>query len=152
GTAMVLERPGGPLVVRERSAPVPGPGQVAIDVSACGVCRTDLHLFDAELPDIPYPIVPGHQIVGRIVEAGVGVPRVRVGERVGVPWLGYTCGSCDYCTHGRENLCDRARFTGYQIDGGYAARCVADARYVHALPDGYDDLAVAPLLCAGVIG
>jgi propanol-preferring alcohol dehydrogenase len=150
--AMVLERPGGPLVRRQRAVPRPAPGQILLEVSACGVCRTDLHLLDAELPDIPYPIVPGHQIVGRVAATGAGVTGVRVGERVGVPWLGYTCGHCDYCTHDHENLCDAARFTGYQLDGGYATRCVADARYALTLPDRYDDLAVAPLLCAGLIG
>jgi propanol-preferring alcohol dehydrogenase len=150
GSAMVLERAGGPLVPRERAVAKPGPGQVLIEVTACGVCRTDLHLLDSELPDIAYPIVPGHQVVGRVLTTGAGVTHLHVGERVGVPWLGYTCGRCDYCTH--EHLCDAARFTGYQIDGGYATHCAADARYALALPDRYDDLAVAPLLCAGVIG
>ena len=131
---------------------MPAPGQVLIEVVACGVCRTDLHLLDAELPDIPYPIVPGHQIVGRVAGTGEGVAGLRVGQRVGVPWVGYTCGACDHCRHGRENLCDDARFTGYQIDGGYASHCVADARYAVGLPDGYADLEVAPLLCAGLIG
>jgi propanol-preferring alcohol dehydrogenase len=149
---MVLEHPRGPLIMRERSVPVPGPGQVSIEVAACGVCRTDLHLLDSELPDIPYPIVPGHQIVGRVLAVGKDITHLRPGQRIGVPWLGYTCGSCDYCTHEQENLCDAARFTGYQIDGGYATHCLADARYALALPDGYDDLAVAPLLCAGLIG
>ncbi|HXJ33771.1 MAG TPA: zinc-dependent alcohol dehydrogenase family protein [Candidatus Eisenbacteria bacterium] len=149
---MVLEHPHGPLVRRERSVPVPAPGQVLVEVVACGVCRTDQHLLDAELPDIPYPIVPGHQIVGRVAGTGEGVAGLRVGQRVGVPWVGYTCGACDHCRHGRENLCDDARFTGYQIDGGYASHCVADARYAVGLPDGYADLEVAPLLCAGLIG
>lgn len=149
---MVLESPRGPLVLRHRARPEPGPGQVRIAISACGVCRTDLHLLDAELPDIRYPIIPGHQIVGRIEAVGDGVAALQIGQRVGVPWLGHTCGHCDYCGHGQENLCDDARFTGYQIDGGYATHCVAEAAYAFALPDGYDDLAVAPLLCAGLIG
>jgi propanol-preferring alcohol dehydrogenase len=149
---MVLESPGGPLVPRTREVPVPDRGQVVLEVAACGVCRTDLHLLDSELPDIVYPIVPGHQVVGRVVTVGSGVTTVRVGQRVGVPWLGYTCGRCQYCLHEQENLCDAARFTGYQIDGGYATHCCADARYAFALPQSYDDLAVAPLLCAGVIG
>ncbi|HXG29234.1 MAG TPA: alcohol dehydrogenase catalytic domain-containing protein, partial [Nevskiales bacterium] len=146
--AMVLEQPRGPLVPRERAIPEPGPGQLLVAVSACGVCRTDLHLLDAELPDIPYPIIPGHQVVGRVLK-GEGLP---AGTRVGIPWLGSSCGHCDFCAHGQENLCDTARFTGYQLDGGYATHCVADARYCFALPEGYDDLAVAPLLCAGLIG
>jgi propanol-preferring alcohol dehydrogenase len=125
---------------------------VLIAVSACAVCRTDLHLLDGELPDIGYPIVPGHQIVGHIVAVGAGVDSQRSGSRVGVPWLGWTCGQCDYCLRGQENLCERARFTGYQIDGGYATHAIADARFVFPLPDGYDDRAVAPLLCAGLIG
>jgi propanol-preferring alcohol dehydrogenase len=150
-TAMVLERPHGPLVLRERPLPEPGEGQVLVEVSACGVCRTDLHLLDAELPDIPYPVVPGHQIVGRVLGSGTGGD-MPAGTRVGIPWLGWSCGGCEYCAREQENLCDTARFTGYQIDGGYATHCVADARYCFPLPDGYDDLAVAPLLCAGLIG
>ena len=150
-TAMVLEAPGGVLQPRQRLIPAPGPGQVLIEVSACGVCRTDLHLLDQELDDIRYPIVPGHQIVGRVLRTGAGVDR-RLGTRVGVPWLGWTCGGCAACQRGDENLCDSARFTGCQIDGGYASHCLADARYVFDLPDGVDDLAVAPLLCAGLIG
>lgn len=150
--AMVLERPGGPLVLRERPLPVPHPQEVLIEVAACGVCRTDLHLLDGELPGITYPIIPGHQIVGRVAARGAAGGALHVGERVGVPWLGWTCGSCEYCGSGHENLCDRARFTGYQVDGGYATHCVADAGFCFPLPDGYDDLAVAPLLCAGLIG
>lgn len=150
--AMVLEKPGGPLMLRERPVPAPADGEVLIEVSACGVCRTDLHLLDTELPDIRYPIVPGHQIVGRVVETGSGVHSLKCGQRVGVPWLGGTCGHCGYCADGRENLCDAARFTGYQIDGGYATHCVADARYAFVLPETYGDLEVAPLLCAGLIG
>jgi len=150
--AMVLEQPRGPLVLRERALPAPQPQQVLIEVAACGVCRTDLHLLDAELSDIRYPIVPGHQIVGRVLAAGNGVTGMHPGQRVGVPWLGSTCGHCAYCGAGQENLCDEARFTGYQIDGGYATHCVADARFVFPLPEGYGDLEVAPLLCAGLIG
>jgi propanol-preferring alcohol dehydrogenase len=148
---MVLEKPGGPLVRREQPRPEPAAGQLLLEVEACGVCRTDLHLLDAELPGIPYPIVPGHQIVARVMRCGTGVS-VETGTRVGVPWLGWTCGNCSYCAAGRENLCDRARFTGYHLDGGYATHCLADARYCFPLPDAYDDLAVAPLLCAGLIG
>jgi propanol-preferring alcohol dehydrogenase len=149
---MVLEHPGGPLVLRERPVPEPGPGQLLIEVAACGVCRTDLHLLESELPDIPYPIVPGHQIVGRVRAVGAGVADIALGDRVGVPWLGWTCGHCRYCLQSQENLCDHARFTGYQIDGGYATHCLADAHYAFALPSAYGDLAVAPLLCAGLIG
>ncbi len=150
--AMVLEHQGGPLVARERKVSEPGPGQVLLEVTACGVCRTDLHLLDAELPEIPYPIVPGHQIVARVRALGAGAGNLRIGQRVGVPWLGWTCGHCEFCAQEQENLCDTARFTGYQINGGYATHCVADSRYVFPLPEGYDDLAVAPLLCAGLIG
>jgi propanol-preferring alcohol dehydrogenase len=152
--AMVLEAPGSPLVLRERPLPQPGPGEVRIEVSTCGVCRTDLHLLDAELPDIHYPIVPGHQIVGRVQALGPGVDAdtLKIGDRVGVPWLGGTCGHCDYCLHEQENLCDDARFTGYQLDGGYATHCVAQAAYCLPLPETIDDLAVAPLLCGGLIG
>ncbi len=149
---MILERPGTGLVLRERPVPAAGAGEVLIAVSACGICRTDLHVLDAEIPDIRYPIVPGHQIVGRILAVGPGVADLSQGQRVGVPWLGATCGRCAFCSSGQENLCDAARFTGCQIDGGYATHCVADARYVFALPEGYGDLEVAPLLCAGLIG
>ncbi len=150
--AQVLEVPRSPLVLRQRPLPVPGPGQVLIDVAACGVCRTDLHLRDAELPSIPYPLIPGHEIVGRIRSCGKGVRDREPGERVGVAWLGFSCGACEDCRAGRENLCPRARFTGYQIDGGYATQALADARYVFPLPAGYGDAEVAPLLCAGLIG
>ena len=132
--AMVLEQPGGPLVARERPPPVAGPGQILIEVAACGVCRTDLHLLDGELPAIPLPIVPGHEIVGRVRALGDDVREPQLGQRVGVPWLGWTCGHCFFCRHGQENLCDNARFTGYQNDGGYASHCVADARYAFACP------------------
>jgi propanol-preferring alcohol dehydrogenase len=150
--AMMLERPGAPLVGRELPQPVPGPGQLLLRVHACAVCRTDLHVADGELPDPKLPLVLGHEIVGRVVERGAGAERFAIGDRVGVPWLGWTCGVCVYCRSGRENLCGRARFTGYQIDGGYAEYTVADERYCFALPAEYDDLAAAPLLCAGLIG
>ncbi len=149
---MVLERAGGPLVMRPRAVSLPAPHQIVIAVHACGVCRTDLHLLDSELPDIRYPIVPGHQVVGRVQARGADVEHLAIGQRVGLPWLGHTCGTCTYCAHGEENLCDEARFTGYQLDGGYASHCVADADYALALPDGLDDIAFAPLLCAGLIG
>jgi propanol-preferring alcohol dehydrogenase len=136
----------------ERVRPSPGAGQVLVRVSACGVCRTDLHVVDAELPDVSNPVVPGHEIVGYVEQKGEGVTGFRTGERVGIPWLGWSCGTCEYCTCGRENLCSRARFTGYQIDGGYAEYAVADARFCFPLPPGYDDLHAAPLLCAGLIG
>jgi alcohol dehydrogenase, propanol-preferring len=150
--AMVLERPGEPLVLKDLPDPVPGPGQIRLDVHACGVCRTDLHIVDGELAEPKLPLVLGHQIVGTVTALGPGVERFAVGERVGVPWLGWTCGVCSYCQTGRENLCDRARFTGYQIDGGYAEQTVADARFAFPLPTGYPDLQAAPLLCAGLIG
>jgi alcohol dehydrogenase, propanol-preferring len=148
---MVLEGPGGPLVERWRVPRQLAPGEVRIKVRACGVCRTDLHLVDDELPSVRHPIVPGHEIVGEVLETGAGVD-LKPGSRVGVPWLGWTCGACDYCRAGQENLCDEARFTGYQIDGGFAEETIADARFVLALPEGIDDLHAAPLLCAGLIG
>ncbi len=150
--AMVLDRPGQPLHLRERPVPQPGPGQILLDVSACGVCRTDLHVVDGELPDPKLPIVPGHEIVGRVAALGNGVAGFEIGERVGVPWLGFTCGICPYCRSNRENLCDAPLFTGYTRDGGYATHTVADARYCFALPKAFDDAAAAPLLCAGLIG
>jgi alcohol dehydrogenase, propanol-preferring len=147
---MVLDRPGTFLREAELPAPEPGPGQVAVAVDACGVCRTDLHVVDGELPEPKLPLVPGHQVVGRVASAGG--ERFAAGERVGVPWLGWTCGECRYCLSGRENLCDRARFTGYQLDGGYAEVVTADERYCFPVPEGNDDLQAAPLLCAGLIG
>jgi propanol-preferring alcohol dehydrogenase len=144
---MVLDRPGTALRVAELATPELAPGQVRIRVHACGVCRTDLHVVDGELPDSKLPLVPGHQVVGTIVE-GDGEP----GARIGVPWLGWTCGECRYCRSGRENLCDRARFTGYHLDGGYADELFADSRFCLSIPDGYSDLQAAPLLCAGLIG
>src|SRR3989441_8898612 len=150
--AMLLEAAGRPL--REAAVPVPkpGPGQLLIQVRACGVCRTDLHVADGELPNPKLPLVLGHEIVGTVADAGAGVDRFAPGDRVGVPWLGWTCGECRFCRTARENLCERARFTGYQIDGGYAEYTVADARYCFALPRGYGDAEAAPLLCAGLIG
>ena len=150
--AMFLSAPGAPLRFEPREDPVPGPGDVRVKVAACGVCRTDLHVVDGELPDIAYPIVPGHEVVGRVDALGAGVRSLKIGERVGVPWLGYTCGECSYCRSGRENLCDRPRFTGYTRDGGFASHLVADARYCFPLGEAGDDVAIAPLLCAGLIG
>jgi propanol-preferring alcohol dehydrogenase len=150
--AMVLERQGEPLRLAELPEPSAGPGQVLLDVHACGVCRTDLHILDGELNEPKLPLVPGHQIVGVVRELGEGVERFAPGDRVGVPWLGWTDGECRYCRSGRENLCDNARFTGYDIDGGYAEAAAADARFCFPIPDGYPDLQAAPLLCAGLIG
>ena len=150
--AMVCEGPGRPLALRTVPRPEPGPGQLLIAVRACGVCRTDLHLVDGELPDPKVPVIPGHEIVGTVAAHGPGVSAPALGTRVGVPWLGWSCGHCGYCATGRENLCADARFTGYQQDGGYAEYAIADARYVFPLPDGYDDVHAAPLLCAGLIG
>ncbi len=150
--AMVLDQARRPLRAAELERPMPGPGQLVIRVHACAVCRTDLHVVDGELPEPKPHLVPGHEIVGTVIETGPGVDRVRIGERVGVPWLGWTCGDCYYCRSGRENLCSAARFTGYQIDGGYAEFAAADQRYCFPLPHAYDDVAAAPLLCAGLIG
>jgi propanol-preferring alcohol dehydrogenase len=150
--AMVLRGAPGRLEPAELDAPTPGSAQLRLRVHACGVCRTDLHVVDGELPDPKLPLVPGHQIVASVVEAGAGAAGFEPGARVGVPWLGWTCGSCRYCRSDRENLCDNARFTGYDLDGGYAEYAVADARFCLALPDEYGDLDVAPLLCAGLIG
>jgi len=150
--AMQLAAPRTALRLADLPTPRPGPGQLLIKVRACGVCRTDLHVVDGDLTGGKLPIVPGHEIVGTVVEKGAGVERFAIGERVGVPWLGYTCGTCGYCASGRENLCDAARFTGYHIDGGYAEYAVADQRYCFAIPGAYDDVAAAPLLCAGLIG
>jgi len=150
--AMVLVQPREPLVLREVPTPVAGEGQILIRVAACGVCRTDLHVADGELTEPKLPLILGHEIVGRVVEVGDGVEGFSPGDRVGVPWLGWTDGTCRYCARGLENLCQNARFTGYTIDGGFAEYTVADARYAFALPEGYDDLHAAPLLCAGLIG
>jgi alcohol dehydrogenase, propanol-preferring len=149
---MVLERQREPLRSADLPEPLPGDGQVLISVHACGVCRTDLHILDGELERPKLPLVPGHQIVGTVAENGEGAERFAVGQRVGVPWLGWTCGECRYCLSGRENLCDRARFTGYDIDGGYAEAAVADERFCFPIPGGYPDEQAAPLLCAGLIG
>ena len=150
--AMVLARAGEPLRETELPDPAPGPGQVLIAVRACGVCRTDLHILDGELSEPKLPLVPGHQIVGTVAGTGAGAERFAAGERVGVPWLGWTDGECRYCRSGRENLCDHARFTGYDIDGGYAELAVADERFCFPIPAGYPDEQAAPLLCAGLIG
>ncbi|MGB7099996.1 MAG: zinc-dependent alcohol dehydrogenase family protein [Xanthobacteraceae bacterium] len=150
--AMVLDRLQTPLVLREHSIPQPAAGEILIEIEACGVCRTDLHVVDGELPHPKLPIVPGHEIVGRIATLGAGVSGFRVGERVGVPWLGATCGVCPYCRSGRENLCDSPLFTGYTRDGGYATHTLADARFTFPLPEKLDAAEAAPLLCAGLIG
>ncbi len=149
--AMVLEEVGRPLRSVRRETPCPGRGQLLLKVSACGVCRTDLHLVDGELPDTKPPIVPGHEIVGRVVAVGEGAEGA-IGDRLGVPWLGYSCGECAYCRRGEENLCDDARFTGYQLDGGYADHVLVDHRYAFPIDPFYDDAEAAPLLCAGLIG
>jgi propanol-preferring alcohol dehydrogenase len=150
--AMVFDGPGRPLELRQIGVPRPGRGQVRLRVLACGICRTDLHILDGELTEARRPLIPGHQIVGVVEETGPGVVRVSAGQRVGVPWLGWTCDRCAYCLSGRENLCDEARFTGYHLDGGYAEHAVADERFCFAVPEGYPDLQAAPLLCAGLIG
>lgn len=162
--AMVLDEPCGgsgslpkgrhrrPLELRDVPKPQPATGQLLVRVSTCAVCRTDLHIVDGELPDPKLPLIPGHEIVGRVAQIGENAGRFSVGDRVGIPWLGWTCGECRYCRSNRENLCDRARFTGYTIDGGYAEFVTADARYCFALPDQYDDVDLAPFLCAGLLG
>jgi propanol-preferring alcohol dehydrogenase len=150
--AMLLDKPRGPLHEAVVPDPTPGPGQILLQVTACGVCRTDLHVADGELAEPKLPLVLGHEIVGRVLATGPGATRYMRGDRVGVPWLGWTCGTCRYCTSGRENLCDRARFTGYQIDGGYAELTVADEHFCFPIPEAYEDAHAAPLLCAGLIG
>jgi alcohol dehydrogenase, propanol-preferring len=150
--AMVLEAPRTPLVMRERDNPAPAPDEILVEIAACGVCRTDLHVVDGELPDPRLPVVPGHEIVGRVSAVGSAAVSLAVGERIGVPWLGFTCGVCPYCRSGQENLCDRPLFTGYTRDGGYATHTLADARYCFPLPERMDDAEAAPLLCAGLIG
>lgn len=150
--AMVLEQPGTSLQAQELPIPVPNPDQVLLKVQACGVCRTDLHILDGELQDPKLPLIMGHQIVGTLVDMGDNVTRFQEGERIGVPWLGNTDGTCRYCQRGQENLCDNPLFTGYTINGGFSQYTVADQRYCFSLPDGYSDLQVAPLLCAGMIG
>lgn len=150
--AAVLEKARAPLIVKDVAAPAPGPGQIGVRVSACGVCRTDLHIVDGELSDPKLPLVPGHQIVGTVAGVGEGAGGFSIGQRVGIPWLGFADGTCSFCAGGRENLCSQARFTGYHIDGGFAEYTVADARFCFPLPAGYSDLQVAPLLCGGLIG
>ena len=150
--AMLLKSPDRPLECADVPTPHPAPGQMLVRVAACAVCRTDLHVMAGELPKPKLPLILGHEIVGQIAEVGSKVKGFRIGERVGVPWLGWTCGRCKFCRSGRENLCERARFTGYTIDGGYAEYTVADARFCFRIPDAYDDVAAAPLLCAGLIG
>src|SRR5688572_1301424 len=145
--AMQLDRPGGPLRAVERPVPVPGPGELLVEIAACGICRTDLHVVDGDLEG-PLPIVPGHEIVGRVAALGEGAQGFRLRDRVGVPWLGRTCGHCPYCREDRENLCDDPLFTGFTRDGGFATHCIADARYAFALPDVFGDVEAAPLLCA----
>jgi propanol-preferring alcohol dehydrogenase len=149
---MVLEKVGAPLALREVADPQVGPGEARVRVAACGVCRTDLHVCDGELPDVRTPIIPGHEIVGRVDAIGPGVIGLEPGQRVGVPWLGHTCGVCRYCLSGAENLCDTPLFTGYTRDGGYASLALADARFTLPLGEDGDDIAQAPLLCAGLIG
>jgi len=149
--AMQCDAPGKPLRMAARPVPVPGPHEMLLEVLACGVCRTDLHMMDGEIP-AHYPVIPGHEIVGRVLASGNAVEEFTAGQRVGVPWLAHSCGICSYCRSGRENLCDHPEFTGCTRDGGYATRVVADARYCFAIPDGYSDAEAAPLLCAGLIG
>jgi len=150
--ATILDAPGKPLRVAELDVPKPAPGQLLIRIHACAVCRTDLHVVDGELTQPKLPLIPGHEIVGTVAELGDNVSRFRVGDRVGVPWLGWTCGECSYCKNGQENLCDHAKFTGYTLDGGYAEYSVVDQRFCFPIPDFYSDVEAAPLLCAGLIG
>src|SRR5579871_1416193 len=150
--AMVLDRPGKPLVLRELPEPEPKGREVQLQVLACAVCRTDLHVVDGELPHPKLPLIIGHEIVGRVTRVGEKSTLLKVGQRVGVPWLGWTCGECFYCLSGQENLCPQARFTGYTIDGGYAEFTVADERYCVSIPESFSDAGAAPLLCAGLIG
>lgn len=150
--AMVLEKAGQPLVLKALAVPQVKPDQILIGVKACGVCRTDLHVVDGELPQGKLPVIPGHEIVGDVCDVGARVEGIKVGDYVGVPWLGWTCGTCPYCRSGQENLCDEARFTGYQLDGGYSAFAAADWRYCFKLPPQYSPVEAAPLMCAGLIG
>jgi alcohol dehydrogenase, propanol-preferring len=150
--AMVLDEPGQAMHMRSSPCPLPGPDQLLVRIAACAVCRTDLHVVDGELPNPKLPIIPGHEIIGRVAACGANAGSFSIGERIGIPWLGWTCGECRYCRSGHENLCESAKFTGYQIDGGYAEYTVADARYCFRIPDAYSDVEAAPLLCAGLIG
>ena len=150
--AMVLHGPGRPLVAAEVARPEPSANQLLIEIAACGVCRTDLHVCDGELTHPKLPLIPGHEVVGRVAAKGAAVERFALGDRVGVPWLGFTCGRCLYCRSGRENLCDQPQFTGYTLDGGYAEYCLADQRYAFPIHGSYSDVEAAPLLCAGLIG
>jgi propanol-preferring alcohol dehydrogenase len=150
--AMVARDKGAPLVLEQRPTPAPRPDEVLIEVESCGVCRTDLHVIDGELADPRYPIVPGHEVVGRVVAQGEGVQRFALGQRIGAPWLAETCGHCFYCDSGRENLCDHSLFNGYDLNGGYATHMLVKADYALRLPEGADPVALAPLLCAGLIG
>ena len=150
--AMVLERPGMPLRLLEKQDPIPGPGKVLVRVTACGVCRTDLHVVDGDLTEPKLPIIPGHEIVGTVIGIGRDVDNFKEGDRIGIPWLGRTCGHCSYCVSGDENLCDEPGFTGYQIDGGYADMAVAEAHFCFPISNEYSDVEAAPLLCAGLIG
>ncbi|TGD71780.1 zinc-binding alcohol dehydrogenase family protein [Mangrovimicrobium sediminis] len=150
--AMVFEGGGRPLQLRDLPVPAAGPGQIQLKITACGICRTDLHVVDGDLTEPALPLVPGHQIVGEVSALGAGVTGFELGQRIGVPWLGGSCGHCWYCSRGKENLCDEARYTGYQINGGFAEYTVADARYCFPIPPGFDDIQAAPLLCAGLIG
>ena len=149
---MRLAKPGLPLREHHNASPLPGPGQIRVAVRACAVCRTDLHVVDGELKDGKLPVIPGHEIIGHVEAIGAGVHQFQIGDRVGIPWLGWSCGTCRYCLSGEENLCPSARFTGYQIDGGFASETIADARYAFSVPDAYSDEAAAPLMCAGLIG
>ena len=149
---MIFEKPGKDLSLREMNLPEPGAEQVLLRVHACAVCRTDLHIIDGELSDPKTPLVPGHEIVGTVAAVGAAVTRFKIGDRLGVPWLGWTCGECSFCREGQENLCDRAKFTGYTLDGGYAEYAVADQRFCFPIPEEYSDIEAAPLLCAGLIG
>jgi alcohol dehydrogenase, propanol-preferring len=150
--AMMLDEPGQALNMRCLPCPQPGPDQLLVKIAACAVCRTDLHVVDGELPKPKLPVIPGHEIVGRVASCGTNIRNFSIGERIGIPWLGWTCGQCRYCRSGHENLCESAKFTGYQINGGYAEYTVADARYCFRIPDNYSDVEAAPLLCAGLIG
>jgi alcohol dehydrogenase, propanol-preferring len=150
--AMLFEKAGEPLRKTELAMPAPGPHQILIHVHACAVCRTDLHVINGELAHPKLPLIPGHEIVGTVEQLGAGVTRFKIGDRVGVPWLGWTCGHCEFCLNGKENLCDHAKFTGYTLDGGYAEFTVADQNFCFALPDSYSDADAAPLMCAGLIG